>query len=725
MTERAESVYDIRGMTCAACAKRVERALSRVEGVESVQVDLVRERAHVRGTPREAELTRATTDAGYELVRRPSGAKARERSREEPRAIAAALLAALVLAIETLAPHALGMSTPYVTLALTAVVVLGLGGPVFVRALRLAWARDASMDTLVALGSGAALGLGVAGVLGHAGHGAHGHSDASAGALVVALVLVGKALEARAKHRAGDALDRLVLADAAAVRVTRHGATTEIPAAELRAGDVVHLAAYAIVPVDGTLESEHAYVDESQLTGESRPVRKVRGEAVHGGTVNGGSPVSLVVTAVGAATFRGRLERDTAEALSRPPREAALADRASRWVVPVVLVATLASFGYHLARGAPWAEALRSAITVVVIACPCALGLATPAALVAAVGRAAREGIIVRDAGRFLVLARARHLFFDKTGTLTEGKPRVSELVLLGAHDERSLLAWVASVEESSEHPIGRALFLSAMERGIAARPTTDVVVAPGRGISGRVDGHAVSVEVLDGGREASLPVEARAHAAGARRDGRSVSIVIVDDVPAALVDVRDRARGTSARLVAALRREGLSLTMLSGDHEDAARTIAAEVGLAAEAVHASLRPEEKAAYVERARASGTTAMIGDGVNDAPALAAADVGIAVGAASGVALRSAAATLVDGDLARFETARALARATERTIRGNLVWAFAYNAVAIPLAAVGALDRLGGAPAAAAAMALSSIAVVLWSLRLGRMPLAHAA
>lgn len=720
MSSSVETVYDVRGMTCAACAKRVERAIGRVEGVESVQVDLVRERAHVRGAARDTELARATADAGYQLVPRPRDA-APARSSLEPRAIGASALAGIVLAIEIFAPHLFGAATATVTFALSALVVLGLGGPVFARAFRLLRAADASMDTLVALGSGTALALGAASLLGGSGHGAHGHSDASAGALVIALVLVGKALEARAKRRAGDALDRLVLADDAAVRVTRHGASTELPASELRAGDRVHLTAFAIVPVDGTLASEHAYVDESPLTGESLPVRKARGDAVHGGTVNGGSPLDLEVTAVGAASFRGRLERDTAEALARPPREAALADRASRWVVPIVLAVTLASFAYHVALGVPWMEALRSASAVVVIACPCALGLATPAALVAAVGRAAREGIIVRDAGRFLALARAEHLFFDKTGTLTEGKPRVSELVRLDETDEATLLAWVASVEAGSEHPIGRALFLSAMERGIAARPASDVVVAPGRGISGRVEGHAVRVEVLDGENETALSEAARARASAARREGRSVSVVIVDEKPAALLFVRDRARATSAKLVAALAREGLSLVMLSGDHEDAARTVATEVGLAPEAVHASLRPEQKAAYVEAARGRGLTAMIGDGVNDAPALAAADVGIAVGASSGVALRSAAATLADGDLAHFQTARALARATERTIRGNLVWAFAYNAVAIPLAAAGALDRLGGAPTAAAAMALSSIAVVLWSLRLSRISL----
>jgi len=703
----SEAIYDVRGMTCASCAKRVERAIERVQGVSEASVDLVRERARVVGTPRDAELAEAVRKAGYELQRREVGAPATKPTRELRAPIA------IFLALTALAIDVFTQAPPWITLAISALVTFGLGGPLFVRAWRLALARDVAMETLVVLGSTAALALGTMSLFVPSHHG-HGHSDASTAALVIAIVLGGKSAESRAKKRATAELDRLAGSDAAPVRVTRHGATAEIAIGELRADDVVRVAPFAIVPADGTLESEHAYVDEAALTGESRASAKALGEIVLGGTLNGPAPLSIRVSAVGAASFRGRLEAETSAALSRPPREAMLADRASRLVVPLALAASVSAFFVHLAMGASALEATRPAIDVLVVTCPCALGLATPAALVAALGRAAREGIVVRDATRFLDLARVTRLFFDKTGTLTEGRARVQEIVMLGDVPERRAWELTASIEADSEHPVGSALFLSAMERGIAALPATDARVVPGRGIEANVDGQRVRVEA------ASAEIAA-ARAAALRAEGCTLVVTSVDDVPVALFAIRDRLRPRVAQIIARLRKRGIALEMLSGDHADTARSVGLEVGLDASAVHGGMRPEDKARVVTDARRADVVAMIGDGVNDAPALAASDVGIAIGGGAGAAVRSAALTLRDGDLARVETATSLADATSRTIRGNLVWAFAYNVVAVPLAAAGAIDWIGGAPVAAAAMAGSSIAVLLWSLRLSRVRL----
>ncbi len=725
-------VYEVHGMTCATCAKRVEKALGRVEGVQGASVDLVRERARVVGAAHERELFEAVSKAGYELVPREQGAPPARRGVLAPgegRAIVAAALTLVVLVVDLFAPHLLGPITPWLTLAIGAVVALGLGAPFLDRAVRLALRREASMDTLVALGALAAV---VASVLGlvfpheHLAHGsvsdgAHGHSDASTGALVVAIVLAGKAIEARAKRRAAASLDAIARAETVPVRVRRHGVEAEILQAELREGDDIVVRPFARVPADGTLESELAYLDESLLTGESRPAKKARGDAIVGGSVNGATPLAMKITAAGAASVGGRLEAETAEALSKPPREAELADRASAWVAPLVLVAAVLAFGGWLAVGRPPLEALRIAISVLVVACPCALGLATPAALVAALGRAAREGVLVRDASRFVQLADVRTLFFDKTGTLTEGEPHVGEIVSVGARTEGQVLDLVAAVESESEHPLGRALFLAAMERGVHARTPANLRVLVGQGVAGELDGQDVRVVAPSADALVALPGEARARVEARRREGYSLALLAVDGQTEAVLTVRDRVRARSAAVVRALVGDGLALEMLSGDHPDAARAVAAEVGLPTESVHAGLSPEQKTALVRSAQSRGLVAMVGDGVNDAPALASADVGVAIGKGASAAMRAGALTLVDGDLGRLLVARALARQTRRTISANLAWAFAYNALAVPLAALGALDRLGGPAAAAATMAGSSILVLLWSLRLSRVAL----
>jgi Cu+-exporting ATPase len=708
-----EAVYDVRGMTCAACAKRVERAIGKVAGVENASVDLVRERARVLGAPREPELIAAVAKAGYELV--PHARADARRDTSDARTVAAAVLAALLLAVDLFAPRALGTSTPWIALAVASIVTFGLGAPIFARAARLALTGEASMETLIAVGSAAAL---VGSVISlRTGHGgAHGHSDASTAALVIAVVLVGKSIEARAKRRSAAALDEAAAQDRAPIRITRHDATSEVPPSELRAGDVMHVAPFAIVPADGTLESNDAYVDESLVTGESRPVHRAQGDVITSGSLNGATPLRVVVTAAGIASARGRLEAETAAALAKTPREAALADRASRWIVPLVLAVASITFVVRVALGEATLDALRIAIGVVVVACPCALGLATPAALVAALTRATREGIVVRDGERFLALARVTRLCLDKTGTLTEGRPRTTAFIAPSpTHDERTVLMWVASVEADSEHPIGHALFASAMERGIAALPARDVKALPGRGIEGVVDGHRVLVEVLEAADDA-WSADVRDQVTQLRADGHSISIVRIDDEAHTLLAVRDRMRASSPRALETLRATGVRVEVLSGDHESAALAVAREVGLERDRVHAGLRPDEKRSFVERAMNTDVVAMVGDGVNDAPALATADVGIAIGRAAGAALRSAALALLDGDLARIDTARALARITRTTIRGNLAWAFAYNGLALPLAAFGALDRLGGPAVSAAAMAGSSIAVLVWSLRI---------
>jgi Cu+-exporting ATPase len=716
MSAGVERTFEIRGMSCAACAKRVERAAMRVDGVTKADVDLVRERLAVsldHEIP-EGRLEAAVRDAGYELVvPRPRGAAPSAIDRSAIVAVAAAVLAALTLVVDVSVPGRVGA---LLSLTLASIVVLGLGAKILVRAARSL--REPGMDLLVSIAALAALlGSVVSLTLGHDG-GAHGHSDASTAALVVAIVLVGKTIEHRAKARAARAIAASSEVLEGTVEVVRHGEKGRIALAELRPGDVATVPAFAPIPADGVITSGRADLDEAFLTGESRIVRRETGEAVHLGAHNGGAAFTMEVRAIGKDTLRARIE-GTMDAASRErPRLAELADRVSRVFTPVVLVIALASFlGWWVASGS-LAHATSIALAVLVVACPCALGLATPAAVAVALGRAAREGLVVKDARRFEELARVRVMAFDKTGTLTAGKPTLTKALVLGAIDPREALRLAASLEAKVEHPLARAIFLGAMAGDIAVAPASDVVVVPGEGVRGDVGRRRVSVGRVDD--ESVSDPETRAAIRAARARGASAALLTVDDVPAAVFLVEDAIRPGAREALAQLAGAGVRVVLLSGDHASAVESVAAQLGVTD--ARGGLSPSAKLeAIAALRREHGALAMIGDGINDAPSLAAADVGIAMAGGAEAALGAGAVAITSGELSSLVRGRSLARALGRTIRAALAWAFAYNLLALPLAAMGALDRIGGAPVAAAAMAGSSIVVVLVALRLGRQSL----
>ncbi|MFO0605599.1 MAG: heavy metal translocating P-type ATPase [Polyangiales bacterium] len=713
---------DIEGMTCAACVSRVERVLKRVPGVRDAAVNLATHRATVTvdGAADEA-LIAAVEKAGYGAKPHVALFSAEDFAADEaPAAPArspwtldrvrapAALAVAAVLMVLAMVPALQFTGHAYVQCALAAAVVFGLGAPIQRVALVNARHGAATMDTLVALGADAAMAWSVAAMARGGSHG-HGHLYFETAAMIVAFVLLGRSLEARARARTGDALRALVSLRPRTARVIRGGEERELPVGRVRAGDLVRVGANERFPVDGVIREGEGHVDLSMLTGESMPVSKRAGDSVPGGAVNGPSPVTIETTRVGADSALAQIIALVERAQgSRAPIQRT-ADRVAAVFVPVVMTAAAGTFVAWRALGHPTDHALLAAVSVLVVACPCALGLATPTAVIVGAGRAAARGILVRDAA---VLERAcdvTDVVFDKTGTLTRGAPEVTDVVTFGGVSESDALAWAAAVEKESEHPLARAVVARAGEKVMKAG---EVKATAGEGVRGVVDGAEVRV-----GRAAGLGEEARAAAEALEARGRTVAAVSRDGAVVALLGLADAPRPEAREAVAELAAMGVRAHVVSGDHARAVAAVAREVGVEEAHVKAGVAPGGKGAAVEALRAAGrVVAMVGDGVNDAPALAAADVGFAMGSGTDVAAEVAGVTLMRSDPRAVAEAVRLSRAVMATIRQNLFWAFAYNAVAIPLAAAGALDRFGGPMLAAAAMAMSSVTVVTNSLRL---------
>jgi Cu+-exporting ATPase len=693
----------IAGMTCASCTRRVERALAAVPGVLEAAVNLASARATLRllaGTER-AALEAAILAAGYGIA----GEAAPRGLAPEDRALAlAALLAApFLVGMLGMAVGQDWMPGGWWQFALALPLQFGLGA----RFYRAGWAAlragTGNMDLLVALGTSAAFGLSTWLLL--AGHGAHGLYFEGA-ALVIFFVLLGKRLEARARHATAGALRALLELRPRSARRIEPGGEREVPAALLREGDRVALRPGERVPADGVIETGEAGLDESALTGESRPVAKAPGDSLATGTVVLDGHLVLRVTAVADRTVLARVAALVAAAqASRAPIQK-LVDRVAAVFVPVVVGIALATLAFWWVAGAGAEAALLHAVAVLVVACPCALGLATPAAIMAGTGAAARAGILLRDAE---VIERGHAVdlvAFDKTGTLTEGRP-----VLAALHtDAPGALALAAALQQGSEHPLARAV-LAAHAGAVPA--VTGFRALPGRGVRGEVAGRVLH---LGSGRLAAelgaLPRFA-AEAAAEEAAGRSLAWLVEGQRVLALLAFEDAPWPGAAAAVARLRTMGVEVAMLSGDSPAAARAVAERLGIAE--VAAGLLPEAKAAAIAAWQAEGRrVAMVGDGVNDAPALAAADLGIAMGGGTDVAIAAAGITLLRSDPALVPAALEVARATRRKIRENLFWAFAYNAAALPLAAGGLLS-----PAlAGAAMAASSVSVLGNALRLSR-------
>ncbi|MBX3443414.1 MAG: copper-translocating P-type ATPase [Planctomyces sp.] len=611
--------------------------------------------------------------------------------------------------------------------ALATPVVLWAGWPFFVRGWRSIVTRRLNMFTLIAIGTGAAYAYSVVALLRPGvfpeSFRMHGVVELyfEAAAVIIALVLLGQVLELRARQRTGSAIRELMSLAPATARVVRDGEEREIPLADVRAGDELRIRPGEKVPVDGLVLDGRSAVDESLLSGESLPVEKSPDDELIGGTLNTTGTLLMRAERVGSETVLSRIVQMVAEAQrSRAPIQR-LADLAAGWFVPaVVAVAALAFLAWGAFGPEPrLAHALVSAVAVLIIACPCALGLATPMSIMVAVGRGAREGVLVKTAEALERLEAVDTLIVDKTGTLTEGRPRLTDVVTTGVESESELLRLAGSVETYSEHPLARAIVEGARGRGVALSPVEAFESITGGGVAGRVDGREVLVGRAEHLADRGVRELAAADVPASLRDqGRTVMGVAVEGRLAGWLAVADAIKPTTPEAVRTLHGLGLRLVMLTGDHERTARRVADELGI--DEVRAGVRPEEKRRYVEELRAGGAVvAMAGDGVNDGPALAAADVGIAMGTGSDVAIESAGLTLLHGDLLGLATAVRLSRATMRNIRQNLFFAFVYNAVGVPIAA-GALYPAFGlllSPMfAAAAMSLSSVSVIANALRL---------
>jgi Cu+-exporting ATPase len=712
----------IEGMTCAACAGRVERALAAVPGVTAAQVNLATEQARVTGTAAAAELIEAVDRAGYgarPLDTRDATAAADRAAELRRRRDLGHVVIALALTLPLVGQMAwqlLGwdfMLPHLVQFALATPVQFWLGARFYAAAWKAVRAGTGNMDLLVALGTSAAYGLSLYLM---AAHGGHGHLYFEASAAVIALVLLGKYLESAAKRGTSAAIRALMALQPDTARVERAGREVELPVAALVAGDIVVIRPGERIPVDGRIVAGTSALDESAITGESLPVDRGPGGAVVGGAINGEGLLRIEATALGADATLARIVAmvEGAQASKAPVQR--LVDRVAAIFVPIVVALAALTFALWWALTGDAEAALINAVAVLVIACPCALGLATPTAIMVGTGAAARAGILIRDAE---ALERAHDItvaVFDKTGTLTLGKPALTDIVA-AAGDEAALLALAASVQSGSEHPIAHAVLAAAAKRGLARAPLQDFRALPGRGIAACVDGREIrlgSRRLMEesGVRTADLA----ARAGGLEGQGRTVIwLAELGAEPCALgiIAVGDTVRPTAKAAIDRLRTLGIRTIMLSGDNRRAAQAVAASLGL--DGVEAELLPQDKLAAIAKLRATGqAVAMVGDGVNDAPALAAADLGIAMGSGTAAAMQAAGVTLMRADPLLVADAIGISRATVAKIRQNLFWAFAYNVVGIPLAAAGLLSPV----IAGAAMALSSVSVVTNALRLRR-------
>jgi Cu+-exporting ATPase len=729
----------VRGMHCAACVGKVERALTGVAGVQEAAVNLATEQATVTFEPSLADvptLQHAVAGAGYELGAAPAplggpaddrerAARAAEQRRLRRKVTIGALLSVplLIGGMPELFPGApVWLRNPWLQLALATPVVLWVGAEFhrgFLHDLR---TRGASMSTLVSLGTGAAYLFSLAVTLWpHLFHAAGGMTYYETAAVVITLVALGRWLEARARGRTSEAIRRLVSLAPRTARVLRDGVEIDVPTAEVVVGDRVRIRPGERIPVDGDLVDGVSTVDESMLTGESLPVDKTPGATVFGGTVNRTGSFVFRATRVGSETTLARIVKLVEEAQgSRAPIQR-LADRVAAVFVPGVLAIAAATFLGWWLLGPSVLYALTNAVAVLVIACPCAMGLATPTAIMVATGRGAEHGVLVRSAAALETLHRADTVVFDKTGTLTVGRPSVTDIVPVSDGGEADLLALAAAAEQGSEHPIGAAIVAGAKDRGLALPPVAGFVTVPGQGVDALApDGRAlVGNRAMMDARGIDVD-ELAPRAAALAAEGKTVVYLAFAGRLLGLVAVADALKPEAAQTVRALRELGLAVAMLTGDHRATADAIARAAGI--DRVVADVPPEAKAAEVKALQAAGRrVAMVGDGINDAPALAQADVGIAMGSGTDVAIDAADVTLMRGDLGGVVTAIALSRATIRVVKQNLAWAFGYNVLLIPVAA-GLLYPLWGvllSPIlAGAAMAFSSVSVVTNSLRLKR-------
>jgi Cu+-exporting ATPase len=725
-SNRVDFSFPVEGMTCASCVGRVEKALLRVPGVSSAEVNLATEKASVRTTGRPGDsgmldaLLAAVNNAGY-VARAPlddiSGKNKPDKPINEwwPVAVSAALSVPLMLPMFGMLFGADWQLPGWLQLALATPVQFWLGARFYRSAWKAVLARAGNMDLLVALGTSAAYGLSIYQLIRHGDHGmAHLYFEASA--VVITLVLLGKFLETRAKRQTTEAISALNALKPDTARVRRNGMDAEMPIHQVVLGDLVVIKPGERLPVDGAVLEGSSHVDESLITGESLPVTKDVGDKVTGGSVNAEGLLVVKTTAIGSESTLARIVRlvESAQAKKAPIQR--MVDQVSAVFVPVVMVlALLTLLGWGLGTG-NWETAILNAVAVLVIACPCALGLATPTAIMVGTGVAARHGILIKDAEALEIAHRIKVVAFDKTGTLTEGKP---ELVAFDAidGDRHALLSASAAIQAGSEHPLAKAVIDAAQREQAPKLEAGKVRAVAGRGMAATVNGRDLRLGSTRWMDELKVDFSAlKAKADSLQAEGRTVSwLADVSDVPVlkGLLAFGDTIKPTAKQAISRLSANGVRSVLVTGDNKGSAQAVGNSMGITE--IRSEVLPEDKARIVAELKAADeVVAMVGDGINDAPALAAADVGIAMSTGTDVAMRAAGITLMRGDPALVADAIDISRRTYAKIRQNLFWAFVYNLVGVPLAAFGLLSPM----IAGAAMALSSVSVISNALLLRR-------
>lgn len=740
----ANTELSIEGMTCASCVGRVERALAGVKGVRSAHVNLATERATVEGTASPEDLVKAVENAGYDaaLIGDTGAAEAEASARKdaERAGLKRDLLVAgiltlpvfllemgshLIPAVHHLVMQTVGTQTSwYFQFALTTLVLFFPGLRFYQKGFPALFRLAPDMNSMVAVGTMAAYAYSVvatflpsllpAGTV---------NVYYEAASVIVTLILLGRYLEAKAKGKTSEAIKRLVQLQARTARVRRSGQTVEIAISDVAHDDIVELRPGERIPVDGEVIEGESYVDESMITGEPIPVRKTTGSTVVGGTVNQKGALALRATAVGGATVLSQIIRMVESAQGSKLPIQAMVDRVTMWFVPVVMAAAALTFLVWLVLGPEPALtfALVNGVAVLIIACPCAMGLATPTSIMVGTGRGAEMGVLFRNGEALQLLRDAKVVAVDKTGTLTEGHPALTDIAVAKGFDRDDVLARMAAVEAKSEHPVARAIVDAARKEGLAIPGVSDFASDTGYGVRATVNGDRIEVGADRYMIKLGLDVDEFSDtAARLGNEGKTPLYVAIDGRLAAIVAVADPIKPSTPAAIAALHELGIKVAMITGDNRRTAEAIAAKLGI--DEVVAEVLPEGKVETVRRLKAEyGSLAYVGDGINDAPALAEADVGLAIGTGTDIAIETADVVLMSGSLQGVPNAIALSKATIGNIRQNLFWAFAYNAALIPVAA-GVLYPAWGillSPVlAAGAMALSSVFVLGNALRLRR-------
>jgi len=725
-------------MTCATCALRIEKGLKNVAGVNLASVNLATEKATVEYDPKlveEGQFEKLIRDLGYDAIQEPSqdldtqaAVDSTDREKElrqrEARKLRVSFIVSASLSVPLLVAMFAGLfniealmflHNPVVQLALATPVQFVIGYRFYKHAYKSLRSGSPSMDVLVALGTSAAYLYSIYnGFLRSLPVGQSPALYFEASAIIITLVLLGKLLEAVAKGRTSEAIKRLIGLQPKTARVLRSGEEVDIPIAEVQVGEVVLVRPGEKIPVDGEIIDGSSAVDESMITGESIPAEKAAGDPVIGATINTFGAFSFKASKVGKDTVLAQIIRVVEEAQGSKPPIQRLADRVAGIFVPVVLGVAVITFLIWLLAAGNLTMGLISAVAVLVIACPCAMGLATPTAIMVGTGKGAENGILIRSGESLELAYKLNAVVLDKTGTITRGKPSVTDVVSLNGWSRADLLRVAGAAEKNSEHPLGIAVFEAARSELKGIEESTEFQTTPGKGVQAVVEGRAVLIGTRSYLREHNVSIEAVEDQVNElEAAGKTVMLLSVDGTAQGLLAVADRVKDSSRRAIQVLKEMGLQVYMITGDNRRTAEAIGREVGVAD--IMADVLPERKAQAVEEIRKQGKiVAMVGDGINDAPALVTADIGMAMGTGTDIAMESADITLMNGDLMSVPIAIQLSQRTMRKIKQNLFWAFFYNIVGIPIAALGMLNPI----IAGAAMAFSSVSVVSNSLSLRR-------